>query len=51
MGIGEACGGHEEENPHWNSAGKMKTEKNTVGNMRPDSEHLEWDEKEVGFRF
>lgn len=42
MGIGEAGGGHEKEDPCRSSGGLMGTEKNMVGNMRTDSEHLEW---------
>lgn len=51
MGIGEAGGSQEKEDPCWSSGGIMRTEKNMVGNMRPDSEHLEWDEEKVGFPF
>ena len=48
MGNGEAGGGHEKEDPCWSSGGMMGTE-NMVGNLRKDSEHPKWDEKEVGF--
>lgn len=41
--------GSSEEAASWSSGGMMRRVRSTLGNMKPDSEHLKWAEEEVGF--